>query len=375
MTRRHLTRDPLPTRMIRLGALLLAGGAAGCWKDEYAEVPIDVLTFQPEVEAPLDWLVAPIETELECPDGQKTRFYLVYPDGGSDAPMPAAVLYHGGAFDFVFAPEANDPLASTHYAEPSRLTTEWAIRQVFATLGMYPDQTKEPSNEGLVATALVERGVAVMVPANCWGDLWANKPGGADNSFVDDFYFRQGRAAAEWSYRFLVDPLFASAFGVELPIQVDPAQTYAIGLQEGGRAVAELLHVDNDGDGVGDFVPAGVVVDSSPDDLTPLFADPALYATTLEGFARIYPEGTERVARGSLATVPVPTRTGYLHAIEDPNWPDSVHDAAAAHVAAAGGWVYASPLPVSGFLNGDGNLDLARDAVDFLLDGTVPAGP
>jgi hypothetical protein len=360
----------------RAASLAIVAGLTGCWKEDYAEVPVDVVSFQPEVDAPLGWVVEPLSVDLECPDGTPARFYLLRPEAVPAAPMAAAVLYHGGSFDFVYAPSADDPLSGTHYVEPSRLTAEWSIRQVFATLGMYPDQTPQPSNEGLLATALVERDVAALLPVNCWGDLWANKPGGADNSFVDDFYFRQGLAAAEWSYRFLVDPLFAAAFDVEIPVPVDPARTYAIGLQEGGRAVAQLLHVDNDEDGVGDYAPAGILLDSSPDDLGPVFADPALYATTLEGLGRIFPTGWERAADGSIASLAtLPPRVGYVHAVEDPRWPDSTHDAAVARVQAAGGWVHSSPEPALGFLNGDGNLDLARGAVGYLLDGTLPAAP
>lgn len=365
---------PSPSRP----SLLAAGPAlllAACWKDDYAEIPVDVLAFQPEVQAPKGWLVTPIEVDLQCPDGEPDRFYVLHPKKAPTTPMAVAVLYHGGSLDFVYAPDPGDVLGGTHYIEPSRLGSEWAVRQVFATLGMYPDQSPAPAEEGLVATAFAERDVAVLLPANCWGDLWANKPGGADNSFVDDFFFRQGRAAAEWSYRFLVDPAFAAAFDVELPVPVDPTRVYAVGLQEGGRAVGELLHVDNDGDGVPDYAPAGVLVDSSPDDLTPYFDDPALYATTLEGLHRLYPEGMDRVPNGSLVGATLPARTGYVHAVVDPRWPDAVHDGASEYVAASGGWVYASPDADYGYLNGGGRLELARDAVGYLIDGAVPSGP
>ena len=76
---------------------------AGCWKDQYSEIPADVLRFQPPVEAPLDWLLAPIDVNLKCPDGTNTRFYLLYPESSAadGTPLPAAVLYHSGSFDFV----------------------------------------------------------------------------------------------------------------------------------------------------------------------------------------------------------------------------------------------------------------------------------
>src|SRR5687768_7818498 len=205
---------------------------SGCWKDEYAEIPPDVLSFQPEVDAPRGWLVAPIDVSLECPDGTYDRFYVLYPEkeAREGTPVRTAIVYHSGAFDFVYAPNPSDPLAGTHYATPARLGSEFAVRQVFVTLGMYPEQDETEQHEGLLPTAFAEQGVAMMLPANCWGDLWANKSGGADNEFTGDFYFRQGRAAAEWAYRFVVDPLFAAAFDVTLPYTVDTSEVYAVGL-------------------------------------------------------------------------------------------------------------------------------------------------
>lgn len=359
---------------VSVAVLVLPLAAGACWKDDYAEIPPDVLRFEPPVDAPDGWLVAPFDVNLECPDDTTTRFYLLYPEeaAASGTPLPMAVLYHSGSFDFVFAPDPADPLTGTHFASPSRLTSEFAVRQVFTTLGMYPAQIETELHEGLLPTVLAENGVAVMLPANCWGDLWGNKSGGADNDFPSDFYFRQGRAAAEWAYKFAVDETFRLAFGVELPVVADPSQVYVVGLGEGGRAVAELLSIDNDADGVPDYPVAGALVDSSPDDLRVVFDDPGLYASTVEGLLRMFPGGVDRTTSGSLWAAPLPARIGYVHSVQDTAWPDAVHLAAAARIEAAGGWVHASPQPGSVLLNGGGDIGLARGAVGYLLTGQPP---
>jgi hypothetical protein len=356
-------------------------GLAGCWKDELAEIPPNVLQFQPEVDdAPLGWLVAPIDVNLECPDGSKTRFYLLYEEAAAQSgePVPAAVLYHSGSFDFVFAPDADQPLSGTHLREPNRLTTEWAIRQVFVTLGMYPEQAEDEQHDGFLPTALAERGVAVMLPANCWGDLWHNRRGGADNDFARDFFFRDGAAAGEWAYRFLVDPLFAAALNVELPIVVDPTQTYAIGLGEGGRAVGELLSIDNDDDGEPDYTPEAVLVDSSFDDLRVFWNDPGVYGNIVAGLDRIFPMGPGPEGDlGGMYSAPLPTRVGYVYSVQDPVISRDLHLASSARLGAEpDAWVYVDDAPRHVLLNGGNTLGLAGQAVDWLLDGNrPPEGP
>ncbi|MCB9696365.1 MAG: hypothetical protein H6738_06255 [Alphaproteobacteria bacterium] len=354
--------------------VLAASTLTGCWKDDYAEIPPDVLQFQPPVEAPAGWLIQPFDVNLECPDGEQTRFYLLYPTAAvGGPPMAAALMLHGGSFDYVYAPDPVQPLEGSHYATPSRLTRQYAVHQIFATLGMYPEPVEGRADAGLLPTALAERDVAVLMPGNCWGDLWASKLGSAENVFIDDFFFRQGRAAAEWGWRFLIDPAFADVFDVELPIEVDPAQTYAIGLSEGGRGVAELLSIDNDEDGNPDYSPAGVLVDSPPDDLSVFLDDAGLYASVVEGLYRMYPEGESDTLRGSMYAAPLPPRVGYVYSSDDTDWPPEVHARAAQRIEDAGGWVHISGLPQSGVLNGGTDLALARDAVDYLLTGNVPA--
>jgi len=346
---------------------------AGCWKDELAELPPGILAFEPEAAPPpTGWVVEPIPVDLTCPDDTQANFYLLYPEAAaaSGEPMPAATLYHSGSFDFVFAPDPVAPLEGTSYAEPLRLTSEWAHRQVFATLGMYPDQDDEV-HDGALAVALAEQGIAVLLPSNCWGDLWHNAPGLADGDFTQDFFFRSGRASADWGYRFLVDPAFAEIIGVTLPITVDPTRTYMIGLGEGGRAVAEVLNLTNSRDEP-QFSPTGVLVDSTLDDVRFIYDDPTTYGNLVVGLDRIHQDGVLGAASGSFHTVDnLPARVGYVYSSADPAVPTATFEASSSDLSRTG-WVYASTEPRHVLLNASSQLDLARSAVNYLVTGTTP---
>lgn len=347
--------------------------ATGCWKDVYQEVPPDVFEFQPEAGGPPDWRVSPLQVPLTCPDGEDATFYALYPESASDgSPLPAAVLYHSGSFDYVYAAQPGDPLTGSHFADPSRLDSGWAVHQVFATLGMYPELDDVEIHDGRLPAALAEAGIAVLLPANCWGDLWADEPGAVDNDFASDLFARQGRAAAEWAYQFLADPTFAPLFGVELPFVADPAAVWAIGLGEGGRAVMEVASADRDGDGVPDHTIAGAAVDSPPDDLRIYFADPGLYASTVVGLSRIYPGGAEQTASGSVWSAPLPERFAYLYSAGDPAVVTGTNDAALARLAGTAAWVDGADGVGHVRLNGGAEPDLPARLVEFLNSGVVP---
>lgn len=337
----------------------------------YPVVPPDVLRFQPEIGGPADWSVSPIELPLQCPDGEPGRFYVLYPDRVPAGPMPAAVLFHSGSFDYVYAPEPGAPLEGTHFAEPSRLDSEWAVHQVFVTLGMYPEQDATESHDGRLAVALAEAGVAVLLPSNCWGDLWADQPGAVDNEFGADLFSRQGRAAAEWSWQLLADPTFGPLFDVQLPFTPDPTSLYAIGLGEGGRAVMELSSIDHDADGSPDYAIAGAVVDSPPDDLRVYFDDAGLFASTVEGLSRIFPAGPAQAESGSAWAAPLPDRFGYLYSTGDPRLPTELNEAAVERLTAAGAWVDASEDVRHVRVNGGADPALAERVVQFLTTGAT----
>jgi hypothetical protein len=350
---------------IIIGPALLCG----CWKLETAAIPPNVLEFEPASgEGPEDWVVRTLPVPLECPDDQDTSFYIVYPRKEPETPMPAVVIYHSGSFDFVFAPSAEDPLAGTHFAEPGRLESAWAVRQVFTTLGMYPSTDPTETHTGLLAARLASAGFVVMLPANCWGDTWHNVRGRADNDFPSDFFSRDGRAAAEWGYRFLIDDFLADAFDVTVPVPIDKDAVYLIGLGEGGRAVSELLEVDNNEDGVPDLTPAGVVIDSAADDLRVYFDDPSLYGNTIAGLNRIFLGGRDDVDVGSLYHAPLPERVAYLYSDSDPAIPLAAHTATTDRLYRDGGWLYVDDAQGHILSNG-ANPELTDDLVHFLLTG------
>ena len=346
----------------------------GCWKTEFSEVPATALEFAAD-GAPAGWLITSIDVDLECPNGEDARFYFVYPtkEAEEGAALEAAVIYHSGAFDFVFAPTTDDPLAGTHFSTPSRLDNGFAIRHVYATLGMLPNEIEAERHSGTLPIALAEANIAMLFATNCWGDMWRNRRGLADNDFPSDLFARDGRTAAEWGYQFLADPAFAQLLGVELPATIQLDKVYAIGLGEGGRAVGELLTVDSNGDGVPDHTPAGVIVDSSPDDLGVYYDDPSLNGNTIAGLNRIFPDGGGDTDIASLANAPLPARTGYIYSTGDDQIPYEAHRPASTRLLEEPTmWQYVATDSRHVLLNDD--LELAREAVGYLQDGSVP-GP
>lgn len=358
------------------GAALVWLGAAGCWKTDLPQLPSDAVAFAPSaVEVPPGWIVDPIPTTLRCPDREPSTWYLVHPTEPS-GPMPAAVLFHSGAFDYVFAPDPADPLDGSHYATPDRLTAEWATRQVFATLGMVPSDVPGEEQAGTLPAALAEQGVAILLPANCWGDWWHNLQGTAENQFADpngDFFFRNGRAGAEWGFRFLLDPGFAASQQVTLPITADTTRLYALGLGNGGRAVGELLNVDGaDADTAPDLLPAGILVDSLVEDLAPWYADPARHSGEVAGLDRIFPGGQATSDQGSLYAAPeLPDRTLYAFDPDDPSIPAGAHGRMLQRIAAEGGVAWPVTSEAHPVTNGP-DPEVARAAVSYLLEGTEP---
>jgi hypothetical protein len=355
--------------------VLAAAGATGCWKTEFAELPTESVAYSPSsLDVPTGWVVSSFEVPLTCPDGEFSRYYVLYPEGDTQ-PLPVAVVYPSGTFDYVYAADPQDPLGGAHYATPSRLTRDWSVLQIFTTLGMYPVTIEGETQEGTLIAQLVDNGVAVMLPGNCWGDMYHNAQGAAENRFTapnGDYFFRQGRISAEWAFRFLVDPAFAGSQLVQLPITVDVQRVYAIGLGEGGRAVGELLSLDIDGDAVPDYHPAGVIVDSMVEDLAPWYADPARYATIVSGLNRIFPGELAEADLTSLSAVPtLPERLLYTFDPAEPSIPNGAHSRMLARLEADGGatWpISAGRYPVTNA----GDPAVAAAAVAYLLGGTPP---
>jgi hypothetical protein len=352
---------------------------AGCWKLEMAEIQQTLLPFEPAEPGPADWLVLSVDLPLECPDGSTASLLAVYPNNVDDSspPLPTAVLFHGGAFDFVLAPDAESPLSGTHFSDPSRLASDWSFRAAFTLLGMYPNEASDEVHTGIIAARLAERGIAMLVPTNCWGDLWHNVRGQSENDFTQDFFFRDGRAAAEWATKIATTPGFAEAIGIDLPFTPSPDQVYLLGFGEGGRAVSEMLALDGNQDGVADIAPKGVLLDSTPDDLRVYFDDPSAYGNHIGGLNRIFPDGVDDVVNGALFHLSeLPPRVVYVYGLNDPKVPSETHLAALDRLEEASGsttWSHAEVSDGHIHLNGRDPL-LTVSALDILL-GNLDTNP
>ena len=362
-------------RVILLALPLMFGG---CWKVELAEVQQTLLEFEPSAPGPDDWLVLSLNLPLDCPDGTQSSLLAIYPSAADpDVPMPTAVMFHGGAFDFVLAPNPESPLTGTHFSVPSRLESDWSFRAAFTLLGMYPNEDPNQVHTGVIASELAERGVAMLVPTNCWGDLWHNMRGQSENDFTQDFFFRDGRAAAEWATKIATTPGFAEAIGVELPFATNPDQVYLLGFGVGGRAVSEMLTLDGNADGIADIQPKGVLFDSTPDDLSVYFDDPSLYGNQIGGLNRIFPGGQEDLSRGALFPLTsLPERLVYVYGLSDPDVPVEAHDAALDRIQGASKstvWSHAEFSSGHIQLNGRDPL-LTVSALDNLL-GNLTTNP
>lgn len=282
--------------------LLAVPALAGCWKVDAALLTADRVAFAPDVGAPEGWFVEalPLDPTLEtrCPDGESAIFVAVYPGDADrrtrpDAPsLPTAILFHSGAFDFVSTESFNDPTTledeslltfqETNGGD-SRLTLPWALRRVYTALGHYPNLDPSESHAGALPAALAEKGIAMLWPVNCWGDLWHNRRGVAENDFRSDLFSRDGRTAAEFVFRHALGP-FPPANPVELPFFVDSERLFLVGLGDGSRAVGELLTAD------GPYAATAAVLDSPVDDYTPVFNSTAIAANPVrEGLRRIFP--------------------------------------------------------------------------------------
>jgi len=310
---------------------------AGCLQDDLTELPNVEVAFAPEAGGPEGWTVERFDTELICPDGDPAPFYVVY-NTSQDArldetvePGPLAIVFHSGSFDYVESPIVEDPTAGLHFAGENRLSADWAVRQVFTTLGMYPASTSAEKHTGTLPAALAEAGIPMLLPANCYGDYWHNRTAYRENSFESDLFFRDGRTVAEFAWQYATTE-FPPHKPVALPIHVDPAQIHLIGLGEGGRAVGELMAIRDTSGDLAHF-PATISVDSHVDDLTAYNANTSLFAETITGLNRIFPTSENPVTsdrlQGAFSWSPwgnMPNRTAYIYSSDDTSIPATAHD-------------------------------------------------
>ena len=419
----------LPRSLIPVLALSLL---PGCWRDleptVTAGVPFDnphvrtqsgvVLTFEPTPALP-------------CPDGEPARFYVVYnesktqtteptqeSDSGSDSadtgeapladtaspgeeeeeeteesapaepsqePSPVALILHSSAFDYALDPTPDAPIGGEHFRPgidgKTRMSRDWSIQKVWATLGLGDSVDSTEVNEGALPAALVDEGIVGILPANCWGDLWHNDPETAPNDLVADLGVnRTGHTFAWWMVRILNDLEFALSHNAEINLNIDPSELYLVGLGDGARGVVDLLKRDD--------MPAvrGVLLDAPIADLEHWSkADfPGEYA----GLKRIYnfdEEDSERqvpnwwthsirslVSAGALTGV----HTALLYSDADPRvpYPDS-HYAPLIASLSSQSTTWIENVGESSHVFSNANPDRAQKVVEFLRTGLLEPEP
>ncbi len=264
-------------------AILAILPLAGCWNDPIT-VDLGAVRFVHEGARVTTGVIETDAWDLDCPDGQQARFYVLH-DTTWTEPVPVAILLHGSAFDYVIDPAEDDPLDGPHYAagngSVTRLHRAWGVGKAWEALGMVPQLDPAEVHTGALPAALLDAGVAVVLPINCWGDLWHNETGRQDNDLEADLFARNGRVLPVRLARALADPDYAAGLGIEFPMEPAPGELLYVGLGDGGRGVIELL-LDPDAP-----APRAVLVDSFIEDLSP-WADDPLFDREQEGLARIY---------------------------------------------------------------------------------------
>ncbi len=341
----------------------------GCWQSfsdlptlDFSEVP-----YSNPLMATESAVISVFDTALDCPDGQGTRFAAVYP-AGLEGQAPVAIVMHSGAFDYLL----EGTLDGDHYQTPGRLNRGWAVSKIWETFGLSlnPVDASEV-NLGALPTALTDAGFVQLYPGNCWGDLWHNEEGSQDNDYsLESALSRNGRTIAGWMVQSIVDASFAEARGFSVPVAINPSAIYLIGLGDGGRGVVELLMRDN--------TPpiAGILVDSSPDILSPYINSAEAFADQEAGLERIFgADNLDNITDWSLLALAgqgaLPDRVGFIYSDSDPRIPvASTASTAEVLRAIPGTWVDNRSASAHVFLNSD--IELAQAAVDYLLTGAVP---
>ncbi len=351
------------------GVLAICGLSAGCFKPaedltklDFTEMPF-ANTF---VESDTAVMRAFDMDDLVCPDGEAARIYAVY-DPEATGPVPGVLLLHSGAFDYVIEQDPTDILGGVHYRAESRLERPWALSKVWETVGMNPTLV-DPSedNLGALPSALVNKGAVVIIPANCWGDLWHGEVG---DPALEGFE-RNGLTLAKLAYGALRDGAVAGAIGLDIPLEIDSASHHLVGLGSGGRGVAELAN-----DPANETATlASVVIDSSPDLLSAYESDPTAWEDELMGFGVIYGEdAVADIDQHSVAAAVVeglvPATTAVIWSSQDVNVPPDSVRFTASQMADPGFSLNTGELG-SVFTNTD--FELASDVVDWMVDGTVP---
>jgi len=328
----------------------------GCFSSLTHPTPDFNNDFSPRSGSTIEGLVVEtFDLPLVCPDGQASTVTLVRPDAEAP-PTSTTLLFHSAAFDFTYVEVG----AHKQYRDNSALTRDWALRRVYTTLGHYIDYVPDDDPTGAMAQALVEQGSQLIVPGNCWGDLWHNGyEYGERNDEASDGFVRSGRDAAQWAYRLATEPGLAAAEGIHTTHPLASGPVYAVGFAEGGRALGEILTAGG--------ALEGGITDSSFDDLSIYYAEPEAHPTLVAGLERIFMDPSQRTSASFATVETLPSRTVYLYSSLDDWVRPEVHTKAVARLSEhAQHWVTDLAAPVHNSSSHD--LALARDAVAHMMD-------
>ena len=342
---------------------LLACWSVGDDANDFATVP-----FESDYAITQNGVVESISTNLECPDGNPARFYVVSAPDWTE-PHPVAVVLHSSAFDYVVTPDPTEPLAGQHWASVagySRLERGWGVQKVWETLGMLGQVDASEDNLGTLPAALLDAGVVGVYPINCWGDLWHNESGLYPNDLASEYIDRNGGAFAWWMVRFITDPAFASSQGFTTSALMDPDQLLLVGLGDGARGATELVLREPPG-------LVGLLLDSPVDDLQHWQEEvPGVDV----GLSRIYYEtagGEGDWAKWSLKRTLNTTelldevRIGLVHSSFDPKVPsDNLAGTLSALIPADACVV---DTEAAAHVQSNSDIDLARELVAFVATG------
>ncbi len=348
---------------------LLALLLAGCWStdlpiSDYTLIPLDneyVRGGSPVVEK--------VTTGLSCPDDEPAVFYAAYNEE-LEGPAPVAVLMHSSTFDYVYYPKSDGPLAGEHYAGTEsgdhRMSGSWGVKKVWETLGVYRQIEPTENNQGAMPAALINQGFIVLMPINCWGDLWHNDDVSQRNDVATEYIDRYGRTFAHWMIRVIQEgrPSFVTTGDMLFADRMDASSIHLVGLGDGARGVIDLLRHD-------DMPPiTSILVDAPVDDLADWQSE---YQERADGLERIFADRLEDPGlawyslealadEGALDDV----RVGVVYSAIDPQVPggnlddtlEALPDSACVHNTDQSGHV---------FTNSDSSL--AGAMVDFMVSG------
>ncbi len=358
---------------------------SGCWTQTEA-ITFDLVSFENDHVRTTGAVVDTWEYDLACPDGEPARFYTVY-DPAWTGPVATALVLHSSVFDYVRGPQPGSPPVGNHFApglgDYTRLHRAWGIAKVWETLGMYPRVDATEVNTGALPALLVDREIAGVYPANCWGDLWHNEAGVQPNDEASDLFSRNGNAFASRVLRLVEDEEFAAFKEITLGFEPDLNRLMVLGLGDATTGALDLVLRDDRPHLI------GALFDAPVDDLS-LWAENQQFSDRARGLERIFnynpadtdperrdpPDWTEFSIAGALDRGDLDgIRTAVVYSETDPSvpFPDEHYlDLLAALEGSETGWAIDAQRSAHVFTNSDE--DLARRSLEFLTTGNRPGG-